>query len=630
VVVVDNRAGQTDTPPRPPSARRQRWSRVGKTLLLLILAFVVVVTVRLVQVAIVGDRAQSELQAFKTALQKGNMPLAQHHLAAAKRDIASARSIYRGAPVQAARRVPVLHWVVTDSGHLLDAAQIVATASTEALGLYGEVHGDQSKLFHDQTVDLTEIPVVARHARRMTAMLSSAEHELQSVHGWFWEPKIGHARDSALRQVMKLRHTGLAAEKLLAAVPSAVGADGPRTYLVVVLNPAELQGAGGSALNMMTARFVNGRMEIVRSGSTFDLTNNNSPTHWRPLPIDPWLRGSNDHVLAAADRSPDFRTSGRELMLGYEAQFHQHVSGIIALDPLALQALMPQIGSFTTPGYGLVNGKNLARKTLIDAYASITDVQQRHLYNDLLMTEILHRLLAGGHMLPKGRALQSAARAGHIQVLMNDPALQSLATQGGLLRMLPPPVGDVVGAFTANGNASKVDVWQQRHVDEQVTIRDDGSVDVTRTVTITNDAPPYSGPDRDPRSGYFTRWSHASLANYMGRGAQVEQVTVDGVPARPTMLTERGLVVAWVPPVWLRRGQQEVVVLHYRLPAGTARDGRYHLSVVAQPTYLSGQMSITVHGPGSCETDARGWTTNDDSARFSGRLWWTVADVRCA
>src|SRR5947209_6672620 len=81
------------------------------------------------------------------------------------------------------------------AGHLLSAAKDVSSAGQDALGLYDQVRGNGSKLFHNDTVSLSELSVVTRNADGMVAKMDRAERQLRAVHAAGWEPSVGAARD---------------------------------------------------------------------------------------------------------------------------------------------------------------------------------------------------------------------------------------------------------------------------------------------------------------------------------------------------------------------------------------------------------------------------------------------------
>src|SRR3954452_15434756 len=544
---VKQRSAASVTPPpasRPPTRPSARRRRLARTLILAVLivgaVLAVVYSVSLVRHA---RQAQTALEAFKTSLQANDSSAASRHLADADAQLAVAHRRYDSVPLKVLRHVPLLGWPVSDAGKLLGAATQVASAGNDALGIYGQVRGENSKLFHNDTVSLPEVAALTPAADHMVAKMDVAQPQLRAIHAAFWEPGVGSARTSALRQVTSLASVGRTGPKMLHLTPRLGGANGERTYLIAVLNPAELQGAGGSALNMLCVRFDDGRMKILKSGSTFDLTNRNTPTHFTPLPDDPWMAGSTSEVLAAVDASPDFRTSGQELMRGYTAQFGVKLDGVIALDPIALQHLMREIPAFTTPGYGEVTADNIVQTVLVDSYAKYPNFLQRHVFNNQLMTTLLHRVLGAGHMIGKGKALRDAAADGHLQILINDAAVQSQVSTAGLLRTLPvADKGDVLGVYTLNANASKVDYWQRRSITQEVMLHEDGSADVVRTIRITNAAPAYAGPGSDPGMGYPSRVSYLKFATYLPVAAKVTSVTRDGKAVTPRRFVERGLV----------------------------------------------------------------------------------------
>jgi hypothetical protein len=569
-------------------------------------------------------QAQASLEAFKTSLQANDVPGAKRHLQDADASLLVARHRYDSLPLVVARHVPFLGWPVSDAGRLLNAATDVSSAGQDALGLYDQVRGSGSKLFHNNTVSLPELATVTRNADNMVAKMDRAERQLRAVHAAFWEPSVGHARDSALAQVSSLRSQGSTAQRVLDLAPRLVGANGVRTYLVAVLNPAELEGGGGAALNMMAVRFNHGRMKILQSGSTYDITNENTPTKFAPLPDDPWLAGAppSGLVLGAADRSPDFRTSGQELMRGYTAQFHVKLDGILALDPVALSGLMGQIPPFDTPGYGHVTANNIVRTLLVDSYAKFPNVQQRHAFNTGLMNALVHKILAGGHMLGKGKALRDAALAGHLQIYMYDPSVQQEVESAHLLRTLPNGgTTDVVGVYTANTNASKVDYWQRRTIDQRVRLNADGSAAVVRTVTLRNAAPAYTGPGTDPAYGYPTRISFPMVSLDVPGTATVQAMTVNGRSSGYRTVPERGLKFLVLRPRKLARGSSMTIQLRYVLAPGFVKDGNYRIATTAQPLLNPVPMRVTVSGPGRCQASGSAWTLE------GGRARWQMAQM---
>jgi hypothetical protein len=146
------------------------------------------------------------------------------------------------------------------------------------------------------------------------------------------------------------------------------------------------------------------------------------------------------------------------------------------------------------------------------------------------MAVMLTRLTEGGGLITKARALGEAIPGRHLQLYFKDPALQKVVVDKGMGGAIPVrDTGNLTAVYTQNGNASKMDVFQQRTVRETVRLRTDGSAVVRRTVQLTSDSPPFVGPGGiDLHSGYDTRWATELVINLMPPGARVtKQPTVE-------------------------------------------------------------------------------------------------------
>ncbi|MDT4918921.1 MAG: hypothetical protein QOH89_3621, partial [Pseudonocardiales bacterium] len=109
-------------------------------------------------VSLVRDarHAEASLESFKSSLQNNDSTGASRHLRDADASLVAARHRYNSAPLRVVRHIPLIGWPISDAGRLLDAAGDLSSAGNDALGLYDQVRGSHSKLFHDDTVSLSE------------------------------------------------------------------------------------------------------------------------------------------------------------------------------------------------------------------------------------------------------------------------------------------------------------------------------------------------------------------------------------------------------------------------------------------------------------------------------------------
>jgi hypothetical protein len=367
--------------------------------------------------------------------------------------------------------------------------------------------------------------------------------ELREIHGQGVKGRIAlDKKQTALVQIGKLQSDIATVLPVMKALPSAVGANGAKTYLVAVMNPAEMRASGGAPLSVAFVRFTNGKMDIPKRGATSDLTNVNQKTLFDKFPGDPWQLPNASQRFVNTNFNPSFPVSAEQMIRAAPSNFGFKPDGVIALDIVAVEKLLEATGPIDTAAYGNVTADNIVKLLLVNAYTeenTAANIAARHKVNDELMSIMLSRLTNGGGLIGKARSLSAAIPSRHLQMYFRDSRLQGLVTQQKLGGQVPvPSVGNLSAVYTQNTNQSKMDVFQKRTVRETVSLKADGSAVVHRTVEIANPSPPFPGPGQDPRIGQNTRWSGSQVINLMPAGARITQEPAavsraDGLTVRP-------------------------------------------------------------------------------------------------
>jgi hypothetical protein len=157
---------------------------------------------------------------------------------------------------------------------------------------------------------------------------------------------------------------------------------------------------------------------------------------------------------------------------------YPEVDGIITLDLTAIGAALNAIGPIQSEAYGEVTGDRLGQLLLVDAYQRFgrTDAVARQEANQVLLDQLLTRLLSGEDLISVAKAVAETAPGRHFQLWMEDKDFQALAIKAGIAGIVQDPgTGDWSAVYTQNGNQSKVDVFQQRNVLVTVQLAEDGS-----------------------------------------------------------------------------------------------------------------------------------------------------------
>jgi hypothetical protein len=615
---------------RSSARRRRRWPWVLLTfgLLVFVLVGLALLAKPMLQVKPEADMARDELAAAQDALQAEDLPMAKAHVAAARTHVEEASQRVNGFGGDVWRWVPVAGGAVKDVRHLvgaLDQATSLAEVGTE---VYPDLMQSDS-LVQDATVDLEQLEEILSALERAGQHLHAASEELDSVNGN--TPLIGEkvleARDAARERIEPLRTTYDDAAPVLDALPDVLGADGERTYILAIMNPAELRYSGGATLTLVPMTMTEGKVVFADTLTNEDVSAGAEKIKWPKVKGNPFHSPGKTRVVNATF-SPYWSQSGEELLRAWEVRFGEQADGVIAVDLQALARLMELTGPVQAEGIGELNSGNLV-KVLAGSYDTYDSPDQRQAINAAVVPAFREKLFQGGQFAEKFQVLADAAKGRHFAMYFRDERVQQAFVSRGLSGDLSETDHDYLGVFTQNTNSSKSDYWQRRIVDSDVDLKADGSAEVTLTVTVQNPSPPWvhaddPDPSQDPKFGYYTRWAGNAIAAFLPRGAEVQgQATIRGLPFRPIVrsVLERPYFYR---KVTLPPGGQAILKVTYRVPNAATVDGDslvYQLDVDPQATVVPQAVNVTLHVPRgySPSTTPLGWSMVDGrTLKFTG------------
>jgi hypothetical protein len=556
-----------------------------------------------------AEAARTDLEAAKADLTAGHVADAKAQIAAAREHVDAAHSDIYGFGADVWSVVPVAGGAVHDARHLVDAMSETAIVGQEGVKLYPYVTGKQASLVNGQRIDLHTLGKVVAGTKAIGTHLNAALADLDQVQGS--TPVVGakllHEKEAALGYLDPIEQSYDQTGALVSSLPEVVGADGPRTYLLAVLNPAELRYSGGGTLSFNTVHFNNGAASFGRTVNGDNLRAKGDYQVWPRVPGNTFRTQDRSRVTNATF-SPWWSVSGEELLRGYQKAFPgQHFDGAIAIDPQALANLFTITGPVQMPGFGTVTSTNLVQK-LIGSYGDYSTAL-RHRLNKELVTAFRTQFFEGGKTTKKLEAMQHSAQGRHFFAYFRNGAVERSFQQAALAGNLSDTPNDYLGVFTQNLNGSKVDYWQHRTVVSDVHLSPSGSAVVELKTTVTNDAPAYAGPGTDPGTGYGTRFLGALVGTFLPDGAKLGPVSVDGKPAHPVVHVPHVKTVHNRPyfqsKLWLDSGQSWTQIARYRVPhaAVLGSDGNlvYRLDIDPQDTVVPEQIHVHVSFP-------KGWT----------------------
>ncbi len=372
----------------------------------------------------------------------------------------------------------------------------------------------------------------------------------------------------------------------LGALPAALGADGPRDYLIVPQNTADLRASGGFIGTVAVLRVDHGRVRLTSNESSYDVDKVGRPNVDPPLPLS--IHGLSAWYFRDANWSADFPTSAAVLQVFYESGTGRHVDGTIAFNSTLLPPLIGVTGPVAVPGFG----ETLTPANAYDRLNYLVNApgQRGKPFAAAAYAAVFARLLA----LPSlgGSAALDLARGGirarDLQLYANDPAVERAIAAVGAGGPMSPTRGDYLYVVDTNTSANKINPLVRQGISYQAVIGADRSIAATLTITYANGA------------------DAANTPSYNGTPDYEDFVRVF-VPAGSTLLnpTATGLDEAW--PTYAVHGKTQfsgwfalpshasrTITLRYHIPANAAAGNAYRLLAQRQSGALALPLRIDV------------------------------------
>ncbi|WP_083260088.1 DUF4012 domain-containing protein [Cellulosimicrobium cellulans] len=473
--------------------RRRRW--VGWTLLALVVLALVAVGLLVRDALTARDaltRAMDEVPAAEEALRAGDLETADATLARVQPLTATARASTDGPLWALAAHLPLVGQDVrafsASAATVDDLAATVLPSLAEVLAV---VDGGAVAVV-DGGVDLAPLeqaaPLTARAADAFDAI--DARHE--AVDRGALHAEVAEPYDRLTAATDELRPLVRTAERVTALGPAMLGADGPRRYLVLALNNAELRATGGIPGALAVVAVDGGRVTLERQAATADVPPFDAPV----LPLDPGTEELYSDRLGRfvqdTTLTPDFPTTAALAATMWEQAQGQAVDGVVATDPVALSYLLEATGPLDVGGTTVEAG-NVVQVLLADAYATFEAGEETDAFFAAVATTVLGTVLAGGADPATATDAFDRAAAEHRLLLWSAHEDEQERLAGTVV------AGDIdtaeraagtVGVFLNDGTGGKMGWFLDSAVElTSSTCTDAGRVD-TFAVRLASTAPP--------------------------------------------------------------------------------------------------------------------------------------------
>ena len=311
------------------------------------------------------------------------------------------------------------------------------------------------------------------------------------------EPLV-EARDR-LREVTGALDASADASRLL---PSMMGVETPRNYLLMVQNNAESRASGGIPGALAVLELQNGKFSLGAQSSAGEIGTMSPVIALDEVQQQIYSRRLGK-FMQDVNLTPDFPTAARTAAAMWERKTGQRLDGVVSVDPVALSYILKATGPVRVSGPELsqvaslglpteLNGRNVVPTLLSEVYAKIEEPRLQDAYFAGVAHEIFDAL-SREQTDPKGliTGISRGVTERRISLWSASESEQSIIGTYPLSGSIAGPSVPAAqfGVYFNDGTGAKMDYYVKRTVQLIRECPADGYEQTTVRITSTNTAP---------------------------------------------------------------------------------------------------------------------------------------------
>jgi hypothetical protein len=427
--------------------------------------------------------------------------------------------------------------------------------------------------------------------------------------------QIGTAVDQVKSLVGQARDAVGGLDRAARLLPPMLGANEPRSYLLLSLNNSELRAAGGIPGAVAVVNADQGRISLGALSSANALGEFDSPpvslSESEATLFSPTMGTYLQNVTA----TPDFARSGELARAMWQQSTGQTVDGVISLDPVATSYLLGATGPIDASAGITLDNTNAAEFLLSTVYATFDEQVAQDLFFANVTGEVFNAITSGrADAASLVNALSRSADESRLRVWSARPEEQEKLTGISIAGELPTSTPDktAFGVYLNDSTGGKMDYYLTSSVGiASAVCRNDGRPNFEVKVQLGSTAPADAAtslPNYVTADGNFGVAPGNVATNvfvYAPSGSVPYSVTIDGQEYSFVASEHSGNSVAGV-NVELTPGQSSTISMKFVGLAGAAQsvmlDHTPMASTVA--TSLDNYLDCNDIAPAPSEDDA--------------------------
>lgn len=294
-------------------------------------------------------------------------------------------------------------------------------------------------------------------------------------------PEVRKPLSEAVQTLDVARGTLSTAAEASRILPSMLGSDGPRNYLVLVQNNSEVRATGGLPGALALIHVENGAITLraQSSGATLGKFDPPVAVETNQTQLYSYRLGT---YIGDVNLTPDFPSAARSAKAMWERRHGGFVDGVVALDPVVLAHILDVSGPIAAPSTieGMpteLTAGNVVQTLLSDVYTQLPSNDEQDAYFASVSREIFTGLASGnvpGEKLVSALTRSAGENRLYVWSVHNDEQKILASTPVGGAVSGPSVGGTSFGVYFNDGTGAKMDFYVKRTVQLIRQCRDNG------------------------------------------------------------------------------------------------------------------------------------------------------------
>ena len=381
-------------------------------------------------------------------------------------------------------------WLGPNFSAVSDVAEIADDVAADALVPVLEAAGEldlASLGLSGGVIDLTPFAAIEPSLADATDTLSAAEDRALRIDADATLPPLADAVREMRSTVTQAATVVGSLHGAAALLPSMLGAEGPRNYVIAMQNNAELRSSGGIIGAIALLHAESGRITLVQQASVPDF-----PALDTPIPLSEstvaLFEDQPGRYMQNLTSIPDFTEAGPAIATRWQERFGQTVDGVIAVDAVMTENLLAATGPLSFGPFN-VTKETVVSLLLSEIYAAVPDPRAQDEIFSQAAGVLLSAALTKADPKDLVAALAESADQGRIRIWSAHEDEETLLSSSSLGGALPTDDTEThVGVLFNDTTGGKMDYYTDAAISTSIGTCD-GKPTTQVRVTWTNNAP---------------------------------------------------------------------------------------------------------------------------------------------